>query len=237
MPRGPRLVLPNVPLHVIQRGNNRQPCFFAERDYRLYLDCLKECTIRTGCLIHAYALMTNHVHLLVSSTTANGLGALMKAVGQRYVQYVNRAYDRSGTLWEGRFRSCLVQDDAYLLTCQRYIEMNPVRAGMVARPENYRWSSYRANALGEENPLVSPHPLYLALDLNAKSRRQSYRELFNVAIETQVQDTIRHATNGNYVLGDACFRDRIAHALGRRAEPSKRGRPLKAPEPESRDLF
>ena len=140
MPRRARLTLPNIPLHLIQRGNNRQACFFADEDYRFYLDWLAEHAGKTGCQIHAYVLMTNHVHLLLSAETAQAAGALMKALGQRYVQYVNRTYQRSGTLWEGRFRSCLTQDETYLLACQRYIELNPVRAGMVAHPADYRWS-------------------------------------------------------------------------------------------------
>ncbi|WP_198019577.1 transposase [Pseudogulbenkiania sp. MAI-1] len=131
MPRRPRLALPGVPLHLIQRGNNRQACFFAEEDYRFYLEWLAEYAGKIGCRLHTYVLMTNHVHLLISADSAEAPGALMKALGQRYVQYVNRIYRRSGTLWEGRFRSCPIQEEAYLLACQRYIELNPVRAGMV----------------------------------------------------------------------------------------------------------
>lgn len=138
MPRRPRLALPNVPLHIIQRGNNRQACFYAEEDYRIYLDWLREYADKTDCHVHAYVLMTNHVHLLISAARPDSPGGLMKALGQRYVQYVNRAYRRSGTLWEGRFRSCLAQEDRYLLACQRYIELNPVRANMVEHPAEYR---------------------------------------------------------------------------------------------------
>jgi putative transposase len=134
MPRRARIPLPNVPIHLIQRGNNRQPCFFADEDYRRYLDWLTEYAGKTGCRVHAYVLMTNHVHLLLSCDRADAGGALMKSLGQRYVQHVNRVYRRSGTLWEGRFRSCPVQEETYLLACQRYIELNPVRANMVARP-------------------------------------------------------------------------------------------------------
>ena len=163
MPRRARIVLPNVPIHLIQRGNNRHACFFADEDYRFYLDWLAKHAGKTGCRVHAYVLMTNHVHLLLSSDKADAPGALMKALGQRYVQYVNRTYRRSGTLWEGRFRSCPIQEETYLLACQRYIELNPVRAGMVPHPAEYRWSSYRANAQGEADALLQPHPLYTAL--------------------------------------------------------------------------
>ena len=237
MPRRPRLMLPNVPLHLIQRGNNRQVCFVADEDCRFYLDWLKEYADKTGCRIHAYVLMTNHVHLLVSSPSANGVGAMMKALGQRYVQYVNRTYRRSGTLWEGRFRSCLTQEENYLLACQRYIELNPVRAGMVEHPGEYRWSSYRANAQGEENALVQPHELYLGLGREPLARQAAYRELFRTELEPGLVDQIRKATNGNFALGDTRFGDQIAQALGRRAQPGKSGRPRKPVEPESGDLF
>jgi putative transposase len=181
--------------------------------------------------------MTNHVHLLVSSPTTDGLGAMMKALGQRYVQYVNRTYRRSGTLWEGRFRSSLTQEETYLLACQRYIELNPVRAGMAEHPGEYRWSSYRANAQGEENALVQPHKLYLALGREAAERQAAYRELFRYALEPGLVDEIRKATNGNYALGDIRFGEQITQALGRRAQPGKSGRPRKPTELVSGDLF
>lgn len=170
MPRHSRLALPNVPLHIIQRGNNRQVCFYADEDYRFYLDCLREYADKSSCHVHAYVLMTNHVHLLVSAEQAEASGALMKALGQRYVQYVNRTYRRSGTLWEGRFRSCLTQEESYLLACQRYIELNPVRAGMVEHPAEYHWSSYPSNAQGEPDSLLKPHSLYQAFGRDAACR-------------------------------------------------------------------
>jgi len=231
------VTLPNVPLHVIQRGNNRQACFITDDDYRFYLDWLKEYAEKSGCLIHAYVLMTNHVHLLLSSATHDGAGALMKALGQRYVQYVNRTYRRSGTLWEGRFRSCLIQEESYLLACQRYIELNPVRAGMVEHPAEYRWLSYRVNAQGEDGGLVTPHALYLALGADATDRQEAYRELFRHELEPGLVDAIRQATNGNYVLGDGRFGEQIALALGRRVQPGRSGRPRKTPDPESVELF
>jgi len=237
MPRRARLVLPNVPLHIIQRGNNRQACFFADEDYRFYLDWLAEHASKSGCQVHAYVLMTNHVHLLISAERAEAPGALMKALGQRYVQYVNRAYRRSGTLWEGRFRSCLTQEETYLLACQRYIELNPVRAAMVAHPAEYRWSSYRANAQGEADPLVRPHSLYEALGLDAASRQAVYRELFRHDLEPGLVDEIRRATNGNFALGNELFAAQVSSALGKRVVPGKSGRPRKIPEPETENLF
>ncbi len=237
MPRRARLSLPGVPLHVIQRGNNRQACFFAEEDFRFYLDSLGVCAAKTRCRVHAYVLMTNHVHLLLSSDEPNGAGALMKALGQRYVQYVNRTYRRSGTLWEGRFRSCLTQEESYLLSCMRYIEMNPVRAGMVAHPGEYRWSSYRANAQGETDQLIAPHAVYDALGPDAASRAGAYRELFRYGLDPGLVDEIRKATNGNFALGDTRFTADIEAAIGRRVVPGKSGRPRKNPGPVSVDLF
>ncbi len=229
MPRRPRLALPGYPLHLIQRGNNRQACFFADEDYLRYLEWLAEYADKTGCRVHAHALMTNHVHLLLTADQGDAPGALMKALGQRYVQYVNRVYRRSGTLWEGRFRSCLTQEETYLLSCQRYIELNPVRAGMVAHPADYRWSSYRANAQGEENSLLRPHAIYESLGPDSTSRQAAYRELFRFELEPGLVDEIRRATHGNFALGHADFAAQIADTLGRRVTPGASGRPRKLP--------
>ena len=237
MPRRPRLVLPDIPLHVIQRGNNRTACFFAEEDYACYLRALADCARMTGCRVHAYVLMTNHVHLLVSAARAEAPGEMMKTLGQRYVQYVNRAYRRSGTLWEGRYRSSPTQAESHLLACYRYIELNPVRAGMVAHPAEYRWSSHRANAQGEGDALIQPHALFMALGPDAASQQSAYRELFRHALEPGLVDQIRRATNGNFALGSARFAEQIATTRGRRVSPGKSGRPRKAPEPDSGDLL
>lgn len=237
MPRRARIALAGVPLHIIQRGNNRQACFFTDDDYRFYLDLLSQCVQHAGCAVHAYVLMTNHVHLLLTPREADAAGRLMKLLGQRYVQHVNRLYRRSGTLWEGRFRSCIVQDEAYLLGCSRYIELNPVRAGMVAHPAEYPWSSYRANAQGEANGLVEVHQLYAALGRRAQERQEAYRELFRHGIEPGLVDEIRRATNGNFALGNECFVNEVAAALGRRAVPGTLGRPRKQIEPSSGDLL
>jgi len=236
MPRRARITLPNVPVHLIQRGNNRQPCFFADEDYHRYLDWLTEYAAKTGCRVHAYVLMTNHVHLLISAEKGDAGGALMKLLGQRYVQYVNRVYQRSGTLWEGRFRSCLVQEEDYLLGCQRYIELNPVRANMVAHPAEYRWSSYRANAQGEADTLVRPHPLYESLGSDAATRQAAYRDLFRYELETGMVDEIRKATNGNFALGSERFAAEVEVMIGRRAVHGCSGRPRKLMPPVSGEL-
>lgn len=209
----------------MQRGNNRLQCFFGEPDYLVFLDLLKACALDAGCQVHAYVMMTNHVHLLVTPHTADAPGAMMKALGQRYVQYVNRRYCRTGTLWEGRYRSSLVQDERYLLTCQRYIELNPVRAQMVAHPSHYGWSSYRANAHGAASDVITPHPLYLQLAHQASSRESAYRALFDSVLPAGVLNKVRRATNGNFALGNKIFIDKMEQAVGRRVSPRPNGRP------------
>ncbi len=227
MPRRARLAVPGIPWHIIQRGNNRSPCFYAEDDYRRYLDTLEEQARKFSCAVHAYVLMTNHVHLLLTPEQEDSAGLLMKHLGQRYVQYVNRCYRRSGTLWEGRFKSCLTQSEEYVLTCHRYIELNPMRAGMVPHPKDYPWSSYRANGEGQANPLLTPHPEYLRLGSNESDRRNTYRNLFKAHLDPEQLDEIRKATNGNYALGDERFQEEIQRMLNRRATPGKSGRPMR----------
>jgi len=190
MPRRARLSLPGIPWHIIQRGNNRSVCFQAEDDYQFYLHYLREFAERFGCAIHAYVLMTNHVHLLLTPEREDSAPLLMKHLGQRYVQYVNRTYHRSGTLWEGRFRSCLTQSEDYVLACYRYIELNPVRAGMVRRPQDYRWSSYHANGLGRTDALLTPHEEYLRLGRNDQDRREAYRALFRAHVDEALVEEI-----------------------------------------------
>jgi len=228
MARRPRVTLPDVPLHLVQRGNNRQICFVADMDYRCYLKWLREYAAATGCRLHAYALMTNHVHLLLTPPRRDAPGKLMKVLGQRYAQYFNRTYQRTGALWDGRYRSCPVQEEQYLMNCQRYIELNPVRAGMVKHPADYRWSSYRVNAHGLQSSLVTPHEVYLSLGSEPVSRRKAYRQLFQYALEPKALDEIRAATKGNFVLGSDSFAKQISAALGRRVVPSPIGRPPKS---------
>jgi len=224
MPRRPRLNLASVPLHVIQRGNNRQACFFAEEDYRFYLYWLKKGAEKYGCDIHAYVLMTNHVHLLLTPQAKTSASGLMQSLGRRYVQYVNRVYKRSGTLWEGRFKASLVNAEEYLLLCYRYIELNPVRAGMVQDPGVYPWSSYRSHGLGERDELIHDHELYLALGVKAEDRQRAYRELFRSQLDNAALTGIRKAASRGLVLGNERFRQEIEEALGKRVAPRKRGR-------------
>lgn len=225
MARCKRLVLPAVPLHVIQRGNNRSACFAGMGDYLVYLSLLREYAAESACQIHAYVLMSNHVHLLLSPGHRTGPSMLMQRLGQHYVQYFNRRHQRSGTLWEGRFRSCLVDNEQYLLTCQRYIELNPVRAGMVETPEAYPWSSYRANALGADDALLTPHVVYAGLGRHDADRRAAYRYLFLDGLSEQQLTEIRHATNGNRPLGPGAFVAEVKNVAGQHAVPKRRGRP------------
>jgi len=229
MPRRARLRFAGAPLHIIQRGNNRSACFFADHDYGCYLHHLEELAARYTCSIHAYVMMTNHVHLLLTPGRPDGASLLMKHLGQRYVQYVNRVYDRRGTLWEGRFRSSIVQAETYLLRCQRYIELNPVRAGMVDTPGAYPWSSFGANALGDRGELITPHPIFLALGPDEVTRRAAYLELFRGGLGPMELEEIRASANAGYALGNERFRKEMAVALGRRAGPGKPGRPSEFP--------
>lgn len=221
----PRLSIAGVPQHVIQRGNNRQATFFADDDYGFYLTCLCEAARKHECSIHAYVLMTNHVHLLATSNRPEAISLVMRDLGRRYVQYVNFTYRRSGTLWEGRFKSSLVDTQRYFLMCCRYIELNPVRAGIVTQPEEYRWSSYCFYALGREDPILSAHNEYQVLGKNEVERQQAYRDLFCNHVDEKGLKEIRGAVNCGWPLGSERFKDQIEKALERAARPPKRGRP------------
>ena len=237
MPRRQRFTIPGIPQHVIQRGNNREPCFFADQDYRYYLDTLKESLQRNHCMLHAYVLMTNHAHLLITPETDYGVSHTMQDLGRKYVRYINHRYKRSGTLWEGRFKSSLVDSDAYLLTCMRYIELNPVRAGMVEHPGEYRWSSYHANAQGRVNENITAHPVYAALGHNQEERISVYRELFCQQLDAEQVQAIREALNGQLVYGREDFKDKIEKATNRSARRGKDGRPSIQEELASYTIF
>ena len=224
MPRLPRYAAPGTPQHVIQRGNNRSSLFGSDADYRFFLECLRTACERFQCLVHAYVLMTNHVHVLMTPSTPGAIARVMQSVGRRYVRYFNTVHHRTGTLWEGRYRATVVDTESYLLACHRYIELNPVRAGLVANPGNYRWSSHRANAFGLRDPIVSPHACYTALDADAKARRAAYRALFIDPLDDATLEAIRDATNRGWALGTKSFREEIRALVQRRVEPATRGR-------------
>lgn len=225
MPRLPRLDLPGIPQHVVQRGHDRLPCFVAEVDYMRYRQELLDAAPRHGCAIHAYVLMTNHVHLLVSPATEGAVSRMMQMLGRRYVGGFNARYRRSGTLWEGRFKSCLVDSEDYLLRCYRYIELNPVRARMVEAPGQYPWSSYAANALGRTDHLVTPHPAWLALDPEPGVRRVRYAEWVSEDTDAEETAEIRVHLRQGKAYGSQRFRRHIETLVGRCAEVRPRGRP------------
>ena len=202
MPRTARVVFAGVALHIVQRGVNRARVFFRERDYADYLSLLMSAARQSGCSIHAYCLMPNHVHLLATPDSPRSCAAMMKRLNQRYGQRINAGAARTGTLWEGRFYSGLVDTERYALACYRYIELNPVRAALAGTPRDYRWSSYRCNAEGRFDPLVSHHFSYVALEPDADGRRLAYRQLFDTALEPSVIDDIRRATRGGYRVGE-----------------------------------
>jgi putative transposase len=230
MARLPRYVIPDQPQHIIQRGNNRQAIFAADADYAFFRDALVEAAAEHGLAIHAYVWMTNHVHLLATPGFEDSIGKTFQSVGRRYVQYFYHAYKRSGTLWEGRYRATVVDSERYLLTLMRYIELNPVRAGMVAVPQDYPWSSYRRNALGEDGPNADwlvPHEQYMRLGRDDGSRQAAYRALFAAAIDRDDLAAIRDCTHKGWALGGGRFREAI-EALGQRRAASKGvGRPRK----------
>jgi len=221
--RLPRFILPGHPQHIIIRGNNREAIFYAEEDYQFYISKLRDACKKHDCALHAYVLMTNHVHLLITPSSDNGISKAIQMLGRYYVQYFNYSYKRTGTLWEGRYKASLIDSTRYLLTCYRYIELNPVRAGMVDHPSEYPWSSYSFNALGQTDYLTVPHAEYLSLGRTESGRQQAYRGLFNKQLNEKTLDEIRSATNKAWVLGSEYFKEQIAEKLNRAVSPEKCG--------------
>jgi len=232
MPRKPRFYLPGVPVHVVQRGNDRQAVFFADEDYAVYLSWLREGAEQHGCLVHAYVLMTNHVHLLMTPQAHDSISRTMQFLGRNYVGYVNHTYQRTGTLWEGRHKGSVIDSSAYALACSRYIELNPVRAGMVDTPSAYHWSSYGANALGIDGIWLKPTLEYEALGSDDEQRRRRYRDLFCHALAPEQVHTIRSCVQTGTPLGNDHFRAQIEEMTGRRVGQSHRGRPRIRPGEE-----
>lgn len=235
MARRIRLVYPGVALHVIQRGVNRTACFSADADRLVYLSNLRLLSAKHGCAIHAYCLMTNHVHLLLTPSTTDSCTALMRDLGQRYVPYFNSKYGRTGTLWEGRFRSCIAESARYVLACYRYIELNPVRARMVSEPAGYPWSSYAVNSGVRSDPFLEPHPEFAALAAEGEKRHRAYRALFDDQMDEPLLRAIRDATNTGYPLASDAFKSHVFAPLGWRTAPCRPGpRPSCGPGPELR---
>jgi putative transposase len=230
MARHPRLILAGVALHVVQRGNNRSACFREDGDYLTYLAHLRYLSGKYECEVHAYCLMTNHVHLLLTPADAYACTLLMRDLGRCYVPYFNRRHGRTGTLWEGRFRSCLAESARYVLACYRYIELNPVRAGMTADPATYLWSSHRANTGIVLDPFVKLHGEFLALGNEEHSRCAAYRRLFQESFEPSLLRSIREATNGGYPLASDAFKSVMIAPAGWRTERGKPGPRVEAPQ-------
>ena len=225
MPRRLRTCPVGLPLHIIQRGNNRQICFASDLDLKAYAHWLLEASTNNQVHIHAWVFMTNHVHLLVTPMQQMAASKMMQTIGRQYVRYFNYTYKRSGTLWEGRFHSSLIQEDNYLLKCQRYIELNPVRAGMVEDPGDYYWSSYKANALGVHSKILTPHPIYSQLGRTKPERLTNYRELFKSEFNGELLQDIRHAVNKGLVLGTEKFKAEVETLTKQRVRPITRSRP------------
>lgn len=235
MARRMRLVLPGVAMHVVQRGVNRSACFRAEADYLVYLSNLRKLAAHHGCAVHAYCLMTNHVHLLLTPTAAHSCTAMMRDLGQRYVPYFNSRHGRTGTLWEGRFRSSIAESARYVLACYRYIELNPVRARMVPDPVAYPWSSYGVNCGAGSDPFLSPHPEFEALAEKADNRHRAYRALFEEELDEPLLRAIRDSVNTGFPLASEAFKSTVLTPLGCKIAPSKPGpRPSCGPGPELR---
>lgn len=233
MSRLPRFFLANTPLHVIVRGNNRCAICAGDDDREFLRSYLTHVTRVNGVAVHAYVLMTNHLHLLATPLTAKSLPRAMQMLGRTYVRYFNNRHSRTGTLWEGRYKAAIVDDERYLLLCMRYIELNPVRARMVAHPSQYAWSSFAHNALGLWDGLVTHHPLYVGLGADPATRQDAYAAAIGIPIDGVELERIRDATQYGWALGSDAFRRRIGNAV-RRAERLPLGRPRQLVEEKSR---
>jgi len=227
MARLPRLSVPGYPHHIIQRGNNRQAIFSSTADYILLLALLKENAQKFGVAVHAYVLMTNHFHILATPEQLNSLPLMMQAVGRSYVRYFNDAQHRSGTLWEGRYRSTLIQTDRYLLTCMAYLDLNPVRAGLVRQAKEYEWSSHRHYIGQRADKLITPHPLFWTLGNTPFSREAAYADLVDVGITSAQHSDLTRSVLSGWALGDEDFVDDLQKRTTRRAVQAQAGRPAK----------
>jgi putative transposase len=225
-----RLELPGVPAHVVQRGNNRSLCFFGDVDRRFYLKLLSHVAAQRGCALHAYVLMSNHVHLLVTPAEAGALSAMLQDLGRRYVRVINEAHGRSGTLWEGRFKSSLIDSDTYLLNCHRYIELNPVRARLVSDPAEYQWSSYRHYAHGAPDRHVIAHRIYTSLAETAPERQAAFAAFCRLRVPGAEIERLRLHLNKGWALGTDDFLVDLQERLGRPVRPPRRGRPPRQKE-------
>lgn len=227
MARLPRLVIPFQPHHVIQRGVDRQVIFRETEDYVTFLSWLRDASRQFKISIHAYVLMTNHLHLLVTPADVEGLARMMQWVGRYYVPYFNQKYDRVGTLWQGRYKATVVDSEQYFMICSRYVELNPVRAGIVATPGEYPWSSYLHHVGLKLDTLIVEHPLYWAMGNTPFEREVAYKQMAEQALTSEQMAQLHYATNKGWVLGSEKFKHHLEQQGNLRVRPAKRGRPLK----------
>ena len=230
MARLPRPDLPGIPQHIVQRGNNRLPCFLDDEDRQRYLQCLLESLNRFGCRLHAYVLMDNHTHLLMTPGEAGAMSRLMHTFARNYTGMFNHRHGRTGTLWEGRYRSALVEADRYLLACMAYIDLNPVRAGMVARPQDYPWSSHGHHIGLRTDPLITPHPLYWQLGNTPFARERAYAEMVGAGLNPDQMTALTRAAHSGWALGGADFIAELQRRTERRVARAAAGRPPKPAE-------
>jgi len=225
MARLPRLVVPNQPHHILQRGNDKQTIFRDAEDYASFLAWLKEAARQFKVAVHAYALLPDHLHLLVTPADDAGLGKMMQWIGRHYVPYFNGKYQRTGTLWQGRYRATVIDAEHYFLLCSRYIESHPVRAGLAAAPEDYPWTSIAHHIGVKPDPLITDHPVYWALGNTPFDREAGYKSLLDLGISQREADAVTAATLKGWPLGSDKFKAALAKQVNRRVEPAKRGRP------------
>ena len=237
MARHPRIVLPGVALHVCQRGNDRQDCFRQDNDRLVYLSLLRDYARQRRCAVHAYCLMTSHVHLLVTPEDTGGCARMMRDLGRCYAAYFNRRYEKVGALWQHPFHSCLVDSADYVIACYRYIERNPVRAQMVSSPDGYPWSSYRGNAGLRSDELLTRHPEYLALGSDDRTRPRAYRDLLCEEDRPDSLKAIREATDAGFALVGAQLKAELEKAGARLERGTPGPRAARAPEDSTADLF
>lgn len=236
MARQKRFDLAGITQHIIQRGNNQSDIFRDRRDRERFKSFLRDAIDEQGVALHAYVFMTNHVHLLATPAESGAVGRSMQSLGRRYVQYFNYRYGRSGTLWEGRYRATAIDTERYLLCCYRYVELNPVRAGLVERPGLYAWSSFAHNANGKSDDLVTTHPLFDRLGQTSRERRSAYRQLFKQPVDAATIELVRERTNKNWAVGDKRFCKRLEALSDRPAVPKRRGGDRRSAEFKGRQI-
>lgn len=230
MPRRLRLFIPNTPCHIVQRGNNKSKIFLTSGNYQTFLGILQEAIEKYSCLLYSYCLMPNHFHLIVSPGKFGNISLFMKLLGGKYVRYINKKYARTGTLWESRFRSFLIGNEQYFVKCLRYVEMNPVRAGITGSSELYPWSSYRFKAGKEKNPLISLDPWYINLDSNPIERQLKYQQFFQKPFTEQELTQIREIVHTGGIFGNESFKEYVEEISKKSIVIRAPGRPVKIKE-------